>query len=94
MRDIYNYSIVKLRKAGLNIPRGPGGLDLINRFKPHAHGAWISFPPPLFLYYPAPLFKIFIIILFSSFDDISRRIGDKSYTISKKTVDTEYKYYS
>jgi len=45
-------------------------------------GAWISFPPPPFLYYPPPfskfsyksfLFKIFIIIRFSSFDNISRR---------------------
>ena len=26
---------------------------------PQAHGAWISFPPPPFLYYP-PFFKIFI----------------------------------
>ena len=39
---------------------------------PQAHGAWISFPPPPFLYYP-PFFKIFIIIRFSSFDNISRR---------------------
>ena len=26
---------------------------------PQVHGAWISFPPPPFLYYP-PFFKIFI----------------------------------
>ena len=46
-----------------------------------AHGAWISFPPPPFLYYPFfqnfninhSFFKIFIIIPFSSFDNISRR---------------------
>ena len=39
---------------------------------PQVHEAWISFPPPPFLYYP-PFFKMFIIIRFSSFDNISRR---------------------
>ena len=41
-------------------------------FCSQAHGAWISFPPPPFLYYPT-FFKIFTIIRFSSFDNISRR---------------------
>ena len=45
-----------------------------------AHGAWISFPPPPFSLLP-PLFqnfhnhsffKMFIIIRFSSFDNISK----------------------
>ena len=49
--------------------------------EPQLHGAWISFPPPPFLYYPPffqnfhinhSFFKIFIIIRFSSFDNISR----------------------
>ena len=64
-----------------------------------AQGAWISFPPPPFSLLPPPLFfKIFIIIRFSSFDNISRRhtswIIRVFYCISRKTVDTEYTYYS
>ena len=53
-------------------------------FYSQAHGAWISFPPPPFSLLPPPpffqnfhihhsFFKIFIIIRFSSFDNISRR---------------------
>ena len=40
-----------------------------------AHGAWISFPPTFFqnFHINHSFFKIFIIIRFSSFDNISRR---------------------
>jgi hypothetical protein len=53
------------------------GKDLL---LPQPHGAWISFPPPFSLLPPFfqnfhnySFFKIFIIIRFSSFDNISRR---------------------
>ena len=41
------------------------GHSYLQEEKSQAHGAWISFPPPFF--------QIFIIIRFSSFDNISRR---------------------
>ena len=57
-------------------------LHVSTLYRSQAHGAWISFPPPPFLYYPLfflqnihidySFFKIFIIIRFSSFDNISR----------------------
>jgi hypothetical protein len=77
------------------------------------HGFRFLLPP--FLYYPSffkifrnkhSFFKIFIIIRFSSFDNISRRHTSRiirafcvhSFStdtyISRKTVDTEYTYYS
>ena len=54
----------------------------IVRAQSQAHGAWISFPPSPFYLLPPffqnfhinhSFFKIFIIIRFSSFDNISRR---------------------
>ena len=73
MKDIYNYSIVKLRKAGLKIYQEAMEvwISLTGLSHVQAHGPWISFPPPLLSNIPP--FKIFIIIRFSSFDNISRR---------------------
>ena len=47
----------------------------INKSQSQAHGAWISFPPPPFFqnFHNHSFFKIFIMIRFSSFDNISRR---------------------
>ena len=45
----------------------------------------------------SPFFKIFIIIRFSSVDNISRRHTSwiiRVFCVSRKTVDTEYTYYS
>ena len=57
------------------------GWDLVYSVTSQAHEAWISFPPPPFLYYP-PLFWIIRVFCVHSF------------CISRKTVDTEYTYYS
>ena len=78
--------------------------------EPQAHGAWISFPPPLF-FLLSPLFfqnvhnhsffKIFMIIRFSSFDNIMNntcilypQFFDWYSMLSVEKLDTEYTYYS